>query len=93
MSNKRKIINRSHVIEFKTSKEFYVKELMGDKPNTVRILSKKDTRLMACPGQTIRIFFKKNKSIVKNKSFERELTDISIVGELLGKYVVVYSWR
>ncbi|MCK5333489.1 MAG: hypothetical protein KAJ24_03175 [Candidatus Aenigmarchaeota archaeon] len=75
-------------VEFRSGEGFFEKELSGRKPNTERILSGPDRYdIMSC--SEIKIIFTSN----PKNSFTRKITDISVVGELLGKYFVVISWK
>lgn len=83
-----------NTIVFKSGKSFFEKERSGKKPNTIRIVEydeyKKIIKLYGADGLTkIRIELVEKPS----ECFERELTDISLVGIFCGKVCFVFSWR
>lgn len=75
-------------VEFKSKGSFFVKELTGQKPNTERLLSKSDQYdILSC--KRIKIQMVEN----PKNFFERKITDITVCNEILGKYLVVISWK
>ena len=81
---------------FKSTPEFWALERHGFKPNTVRIMDAAEAEI-AMEGSYAIAFAGPVQIRVVNTAtgtaFARTLTDISIVGELLGKSIVVFSWR
>ena len=81
-------------IVFKSTNEFFQKEKDGRKPNTVRFLDKNELffalKLWNCGTlKRIRIVLD---DAERSDSFERELTDVTWAGGLLGKNLVIFSW-
>jgi hypothetical protein len=79
-------------IRFKSIPSFWTAEESGAKPNTVRImdvppLDFTDTRFEP-DERTITMVNSRD-----GREFTRTLTDVSVVGDLLGKVLVVWSWR
>jgi len=77
------------IYNFKSKGEYFEKEKKGIKPNTVRLVGKKDMRRKIKAGDIIRI----RNSEDENDYFEREVTDKSIGGEILGKLILIISWK
>jgi hypothetical protein len=74
-------------VVFKSDKEFFDKEESGKKPNTIRLLRSVDfLRLKACYYITI------YQNHDTHLYFDRKITDISKIGTLAGKELVVISW-
>ena len=72
---------------FKSDLEFYEKEAPGLKSNTIRLVSPfHHTTIKDC--NTVRIILKQHPCW----SFERWITDISKIGTLAGKDLIVISW-
>ena len=79
-----------NTVIFRSTPSMYEVEENGKKPNTVRILDDDETLLVATIGKDLtRIRIER----WGHRGFTRELTDISKIGELLGKSVYVFSWR
>ena len=81
-----------NTVIFKSIPEFFEKEREGIKPNTERIMPDDDfyVLLFHSPKIThIRII----NSEMHDRYFNRELTDISLISELLGVNLVVLSWK
>ncbi len=68
--------------------DLYYKEKHGSKRNTVRILDISEMSKVPCLD-TIRISLSDGDS---NEFFTRKISDVSVVGHLLGKKMVVFSW-
>lgn len=76
-------------VEFKSDKKFFEKEKDGRKPNTVRILSEDEYRsLIEQKPKKIRVA----NTAIASEYFERDITDISVVGHIAGKNIAVISW-
>jgi len=86
-------------IIFKSEARMYEKEESGVKPNTVRILDDDEAIQIMSMGDDFGIggvgSMLTHIRIERwdHRSFTRELTDISVVGRLLGKSIWVFSWR
>jgi len=81
------------VIEFVSASQYYELEASGQKSNTVRLLSKSEFGELAENRRSlkkIRIVHSEHPRVF---IVERKLTDISRIGELVGHYLVVFSWR
>ena len=80
-----------NTVIFRSYPSMYEVEESGVKPNTVRILDFCET------SQVIENWDKlthiRIEEVGHDRSFTRELTDITELGELLGKDVFVFSWR
>lgn len=91
------------VASFTSWPKFYELEHDGRKPNTVRILSQREYEDAGSAARAVEEAAeyddppKPAEIRITNDdtgaSFTRRLTDVSLVGELLGKYIVVYSWE
>lgn len=85
----------NNTIFVKSEGHFFRLEKSGKKPNTVRIMGYEEytkTVNVEAPINKIHI----TKKCLENDpqdSFERTLTDISHVGEVLGQVMMVFSWR
>ncbi len=81
-----------NTVIFQSMPVMYEKEESGVKPNTVRILDglHEEVELMKASERLTHIQIRE--SYHKHR-FTRELTDISKIGEILGKSVYVFSWR
>jgi len=89
-----KIVDDNTVV-FKSEPYFYELEERGLKPNTVRLLDEEDARLFdewMMDVDEIQYIEIRNKRY-SQEWFRRKLTDVSIIGEICGKYLVVFSWR
>lgn len=75
-----------HVVLFHSNPEFYNKERSGLKRNTVRLIGPADD----FPQDKLTHIRISNKD--SSDFFTRKISDISEVGELLGKKVFVFSW-
>ena len=89
---------RKGLIEFKSLVIPFIEERSGRKNNTIRIMSTGEFNKLArervwaeherTPGYKIRISLKDG-----SKFFERTITDISVVGDIAGQKLVVFSWK
>ena len=71
---------------------FYSREKSGAKPNTERIMSYEEHEwLLKHEPKITRIRIERFE--MSDDYFQRELTDISEIGELLGSKIVIFSWR
>lgn len=82
------IIN-NEMITFKSEEAYYRKEKSGCKNNTVRILSENEYDITQYSKIT-RIEIINSKDL---GSFTRGITDISRIGAMCGKVIVVFTWR
>ena len=76
-----------NTIIFKSIPEFFDKEMSGVKSNTARTINTPELN---------QILDSKYISIVNlrtNENFTRQISDISIIGALLGSHLVVISWN
>jgi len=80
------------VIEFVSTSHYYELEASGQKQNTVRLLSKSEYGELAESRRSLKKIRIVHRVFI-DVSFERRLTDISRIGELVGHYLVVFSWR
>jgi L-rhamnose mutarotase len=76
-------------IYFEGTEALFQKEKSGRKNNTVRVLSEQEHNA---------ILWKAIKDIeitnpATNESFAREITDVSRIGTMCGRSIVVFSWR
>jgi len=75
---------------FKSAERWYGLEESGRKPNTVRIMdATPDESYSVQAGDRIRICLAHDPAVY----FERDLTDVSVIGDICGKYLLVWSWR
>lgn len=99
-----KIEVEGDIVTFKSDGYFYRLEKSGLKPNTVRLLTKEERRQIKPDEDTYevehikRIRIETNRTLGQSKRkelepFERKLTSIEQIGELLGRYLYVFSWR
>jgi len=80
-----------NTVIFQSMPVMYEKEESGVKPNTVRILEfHEEVELMKASERLTHIQIRES---YHNSKFIRELTDVSKIGELLGKSVYIFSWR
>jgi hypothetical protein len=73
-------------VEFKSTGEFYKKEKSGIKPNTVRVVNAFGLRYAE-----VAVFI----TIIDTATgdhFTRKITDLSLLGNVLGKPLIVISW-
>ena len=92
-----KIVDGDTVV-FKSGRSFYEIEECGLKPNTVRVLDEEEARLFADWIMDADVVQHKIQYIeIQNKhgqeSFRRKLTDVSFIGSIHEKYLLVFSWR
>ena len=80
-----------NTVIFQSMPVMYEKEESGVKPNTVRILEFHEEDDLMRAGERL-THIQIRESYHKHR-FMRELTDISKIGEILGKSVYVFSWR
>ena len=73
-------------IIFKSTNEFYIKEESGIKPNTVRQVDSSELRYIE-NADLITIY-----NITTRHHFTRQITDLSLLGNILGKPLIVISW-
>ena len=93
------MIKLGNIVIFKSAEPFYSKEKSGAKANTERILSyeewdwllnKEEPKITKIRIESSNM---KKTSDVADEYFQRDLTDISEIGELLGSKIVVFSWK
>lgn len=79
-------------VVFKSDTNMYVLEESGKKPNTVRVLDREEMEKLrlGTDSEPKHITIKHEPTGMR---FGRELIDISIIGELCGKTIVVFSWK
>ncbi len=83
-----------NTVIFRSYPSMYEKEESGKKPNTVRILDSYEASQVFENWEKLKyIRIMEEGRHTRSRSFTRELTDITEVGELLGKEVFVFSWR
>jgi len=93
-----------NIVIFKSDGYFYRLEKTGLKPNTVRLLTREERRQIKPDEETFeiehirRIRIETNRTVAQSQRkelepFERELKSIEQLGELLGYYLYVFSWR
>jgi len=80
-----------NTVIFRSYPSMYEKEESGVKPNTVRILDFCEISQVIENWKELKYI--RIEEVGHDRSFTRELTDITEVGELLGKSVYVFSWR
>ncbi|MHC1571875.1 MAG: hypothetical protein ACXQTL_03905 [Methanosarcinales archaeon] len=80
-----------NTVIFQSMPSMYEKEESGVKPNTVRILDFCEVSQVIENWKELTYI--RIEEVGHDRSFTRELTDITEVGELLGKEVFVFSWR
>ena len=75
----------------KSDLRYYKKEEDGRKPNTTRIIDQRESRIITVVNpQRIRITLSGGPTI---HQFEREITDITHIGDICGKAIVTISWK
>lgn len=74
-------------IVFKSTNEFYIKEESGIKPNTARQVDSFELRYIE-KADLITI-----ENIDTGQHFTRQITDLSLLGNILGKPLIVISWN
>ena len=80
-----------NTVVFRSTSKMYALEKSGKRPNTVRLLDRDDVEdLLLGKSEPSYIVIRNS---VTEQQFERELTNISVIGELCGKTIVVFSWR
>lgn len=85
------------MVVFKSNSEYYMKEEEGKKPNTMRMLSVRESQQIFDADMNERV--KRIRIVLDSMpefgelSFERELTDISYIGYIAGKMIYIFSWR
>jgi hypothetical protein len=77
------------VIFFKSGESWYDKEKSGIKNNTVRILSGNEYNIVSW-NSVVQIEIS---NPVTEQNFRRDLTDISRIGCMCGKHIVVFTWK
>lgn len=78
------------IVVFKSENRFYWLEKNGKKPNTERVLTRIDEeKLRLNVPRIARIRIENG----KGEHFERDITDISKTGEILGQMVYTFSWK
>ena len=76
----------ANTVIFKSKEPYYTQEELGIKPNTVRLLTHvEESILLESTPTQIRI-------TKREQVFQRTLTDISMLGDLLGYKLYVFSW-
>lgn len=85
----------NNTIFFKSEGNFFRLEKMGKKSNTVRIMGYEEYTKTVNAAASITTIHITKRCIENNlqDSFERTLTNISYVGEVLGQVMMVFSWR
>lgn len=77
------------IVVFKSTKEFFNNERDGEKPNTQRLLTKKEyEQLIYEQPPYINI-----RSIETHKHFMRKITNVCKTGDILGFVQVTISWK
>jgi len=80
------------IVIFHSVEPFYSREKSGVKPNTERIMSFEEyVWLLKHEPKITKIRIERFE--MADDYFQRELTDISDVGTLLGNKIVVFSWK
>ena len=80
------------LIILRSEEPFFSREKRGAKPNTERIMSIEEHEwLVKHKPEITRIRIERFEQ--SNDNFERELTDISDIGVILGSKLVVLSWK
>ena len=88
------VLSEDNTIHFNSKAVFYAKERSGKKPNTIRLLSGTEALRLEVWRRERGI-----KEIVIHcaedpwEYFRRKLIDITCVGEILGRYLYVFSWE
>jgi hypothetical protein len=88
-----------NVIIFSSTPEYYMKEIDGRKPNTIRLIPSDEwNRFMGWCNALNDASVPMKISIEMNTKkrthyFVRDVKDISFIGELLGSHLVIISWR
>ena len=81
-------------IFFKSTPDFFYREEEGKKPNTTQVISEKEWyELVEMDAKEEIRYIKVEHPQVPESNFTRELTDVCIVGDILGFYLVVFSWK
>ena len=80
-----------NTVIFRSEPSMYEKEERGVKPNTVRILDFCEVSQVIENWEELKYIRIEERG--HNRSFTRKLTDITDIGELLGKNMFVFSWR
>jgi len=88
------IVNENTIV-FKSKEHFFALEKSGMKPNTMRILGYKAYVQVEARKKKLKYIrivnaFQKDQTL---DFFERELTDISHISDILGHSLVAFSWR
>ena len=82
---------KGNTLYVKSEDNFYLLERAGDKPNTTRILPRADySRLVRANPNTIPVELASSNG---HSYFEREIKNISEIGELFGKVFATISWK
>lgn len=82
-----------HVVEFKSTDQNYELEVTGQKSNTVRLLTRAEhVELAESLGflTEIRIVHSEYPEVF---AFVRKLTNVLLIGEMVGHALVVFSWK
>lgn len=99
-------IEEDGTVIFKSEHYNFKAEMRGNKPNTERLLTKNEAKMLlvnekeeyptfSCDDfkpKRIRIECT-DQNLKGYEPFERDLTDIRKIGELCGYYLFVFSWR
>lgn len=72
---------------FKSTNEFYIKEELGVKSNTARQVDSDELRYIE-NADLITIY-----NIDTGQHFTRQISDLSLLGNILGKPLIVISWN
>jgi L-rhamnose mutarotase len=81
-----RVVNET--IYFEETEALFKKEKSGRKNNTVQVLSEQEHNIVL--WKAINDIEITNPST--NESFAREITDISRIGTICGRFIVVFSW-
>lgn len=77
---------------FKSTDAMWWKEYTGKKPNTVRLMDTPPWVVIESleAGAETRI---EVTNALTGRKFTRQLVDVTAAGEMLGKYLVIFSWQ
>jgi len=87
---------KENVIYFKSNPMWFIKEKSGNKSNTVRLLDYKEMFYLQewlRTDDTKFIEIECYPPVFEDKSFRRKLTDVSFIGNIIDKHIVVFSWK
>ena len=78
---------------FRSDMYYYGLEKSGNKSNTVRLLNITENEKLDDVVDSLEIIRIENSEFGYDIFFERELTNVEQIGELVGHYLVVFSWK